>query len=303
MLFSEWYGTYYNTVAAVLTAAVAHPLSEYELRYIVERCAFGESVLNIVPALKEGRWKLLKPDGTTPLKHVPTMPLTALQKSWLMAISHDPRILLFGKETFDFPDVEPLFLPEDIRVFDKYSDGDDFEDGTYIQNFRLILDAIKKKYPLSIETENRKGYPLRQTVLPEYLEYSEKDDKFRLIGTGTRFGSTINLGRIISCERCDSPCADNWKKHNPIRPRTVIFELTDQRKALERVLLHFAHFEKQAEKLDETRYRITVTYDKEDETEVVIRLLSFGPMIRVIAPKHFVGLIKQRLIDQKSCGQ
>ena len=260
-------------------------------------------VLNIVPALKEGRWKLLKPDGTTPLKHVPTMPLTALQKSWLMAISHDPRILLFGKETFDFPDVEPLFLPEDIRVFDKYSDGDDFEDGTYIQNFRLILDAIKKKYPLSIETENRKGYPLRQTVLPEYLEYSEKDDKFRLIGTGTRFGSTINLGRIISCERCDRPWADNWKKHNPIRPRTVIFELTDQRKALERVLLHFAHFEKQAEKLDETRYRITVTYDKEDETEVVIRILSFGPMIRVIAPKHFVGLIKQRLIDQKSCGQ
>ena len=279
MLFSEWYGIYYNTVAAVLTAAVAHPLSEYELRHIVERCAFGESVLNIVPALKEGRWKLLKPDGTTPLKHVPTMPLTALQKSWLMAISHDPRILLFGKETFDFPD------------------------GTYIQNFRLILDAIKKKYPLSIETENRKGYPLRQTVLPEYLEYSEKDDKFRLIGTGTRFGSTINLGRIISCERCDRLCADNWKKHNPIRPRTVIFELTDQRKALERVLLHFAHFEKQAEKLDETRYRITVTYDKEDETEVVIRILSFGPMIRVIAPKHFVGLIKQRLIDQKSCGQ
>ena len=279
MLFSEWYGTYYNTVAAVLTAAVAHPLSEYELRHIVERCAFGESVLNIVPALKEGRWKLLKPDGTTPLKHVPTMPLTALQKSWLMAISHDPRILLFGKETFDFPD------------------------GTYIQNFRLILDAIKKKYPLSIETENRKGYPLRQTVLPEYLEYSEKDDKFRLIGTGTRFGSTINLGRIISCERCDRLCADNWKKHNPIRPRTVIFELTDQKKALERVLLHFAHFEKQAEKLDETRYRITVTYDKEDETEVVIRILSFGPMIRVIAPKHFVGLIKQRLIDQKSCGQ
>lgn len=303
MLFSEWYGIYYNTVAAVLTAAVAHPLSEYELRYIVERCAFGESVLNIVPALKEGRWKLLKPDGTTPLKHVPTMPLTALQKSWLMAISHDPRILLFGKETFDFPDVEPLFLPEDIRVFDKYSDGDDFEDETYIQNFRLILDAIKKKYPLSIETENRKGYPLRQTVLPEYLEYSEKDDKFRLIGTGTRFGSTINLGRIISCERCDRLCADNWKKHNPIRPRTVIFELTDQKKALERVLLHFAHFEKQAEKLDETRYRITVTYDKEDETEVVIRILSFGPMIRVIAPKHFVGLIKQRLIDQKSCGQ
>ena len=42
--------------------------------------------------------------------------------------------------------------------------------------------------------------------------------------------------------------------------------------------------------------------DKDDETEMVIRILSFGPMIKVTAPQHFVELIKQRLIRQKSCG-
>ena len=132
---------------------------------------------------------------------------------------------------------------------------------------------------------------------------SEKDDKFRLIGTGNKFGSTINLGRIVSCKRYEKPFEVNQGKRNHSRPRSVIFELVDERNALERVLLHFAHFEKTAERIDGDRYSVTINYDKEDETEIVIRILSFGPMVKVTAPTHFIDLIKQRLIAQKSCEQ
>ena len=83
--------------------------------------------------------------------------------------------------------------------------------------------------------------------------------------------------------------------------KTVEFELVDERNALERVLLHFAHFEKQAERLEANKYKVTVKYEKDDETEMVIRILSFGPMVKVTAPQHFVDLIKERLISQKSC--
>ncbi len=41
-------------------------------------------------------------------------------------------------------------------------------------------------------------------------------------------------------------------------------------------------------------------YDKDDETEMVIRILSFGPMIKVVQPEHFINLIKERLRKQKS---
>ncbi|MGN0478992.1 MAG: WYL domain-containing protein, partial [Hominenteromicrobium sp.] len=179
--------------------------------------------------------------------------------------------------------------------------GDDYSDETYIQHFRLILDAVREQYPLDIVLRNRRGDLQGRTIMPAYLEYSEKDDKFRLIGTGNRLGSTVNLGRIVSCTRCEQPRAVTPGKRNPARPRSVTFELTDERKALERVLFHFAHFKKQAERLDGNRYRITVFYDKDDETEVVIRILSFGPMLRVTAPQHFVELLKQRLIEQKNC--
>lgn len=303
MIFSEVYGAYYNTVAAVIKKAVRHPVSEAEIREIIEKHAFGESKVIIPEAIKSERWQLITKDGMTPIKNNPSLPLSLLQKQWLKAVVCDQRIRLFGDIDIDFTDVEPLFRPEDIFVFDRCNDGDNYSDENYIANFRLILDAIKQQYPLSIDVKNRRGVSANRIILPEYLEYSEKDDKFRLIGAGEKFGLTINLGRIISCRRCDNPPGIKSMKHNKALPRRVILELTDSRNVLERVLLHFAHFEKTAERIDKDRYTITIHYDKEDETEVVIRVLSFGPLVKATAPEHFINLIKQRLIRQKSCEQ
>ena len=55
-------------------------------------------------------------------------------------------------------------------------------------------------------------------------------------------------------------------------------------------------------KLDEKHYRVSLFYEKDDETELVIRILSFGPMIKVVEPDSFVNLIKRRLMRQKGCG-
>lgn len=230
------------------------------------------------------------------------MPLTTLQKRWINAISFDPRVRLFTDHPVVFEDVEPLFLPEDICIFDKYADGDPYEDESYIRNFRLILDAIQHQYPIQISLVNRRGERVTTKTIPEYLEYSEKDDKFRLIGTGSKLGNTINLGRINLCEKCENQQGRKVGKRNQPHPRTVIFELVDDRNALERVLMHFAHFEKQVEKIEDRKYQVMLRYDKEDETEILIRVLSFGPMIRVKKPTAFINLIKNRLSNQKSCG-
>lgn len=302
MLFSELYGAYYNTVAAILKAAVDHPVGKNEIRRIIEEKAFGESKLNIPSALDEHRWELLKNDGSTPLKSIPTMPLTALEKQWLNAIAGDPRIRLFCDCSPYFPDMEPLFKQDDIIVFDQYSDGDDYTDETYIRNFRTILDAVNKKYQLSVIMKSRGGNMINNIVTPEYIEYSKKDDKFRLICSGNRFVRTINIGRVIECYPYKSKQEEHSSQNGDKEKRTVEFELEDKRNSLERVMLHFAHFEKQAEKIGDARYFVRVAYDKDDEAEMIIRILSFGPMIKVTAPKNFVELIKQRLINQKSCG-
>lgn len=304
MIFSELYSAYYNAMAKILASAIHHPLKKDELREIVEEYAFEESILNIEPALVEQRWQLIKPDGTTPVRKEPDMPLTLLQKRWLKAISLDPRIRLFQDELLDFPGVEPLFTPDDYLVFDKYADGDDYADESYRTNFRLILEAIHGQYPISIEMESHKGNRMHIVLLPRYLEYSEKDDKFRVVGSGKRYPVTVNLGRIQKCEKYQKSYTANigQAKKQIAEKRSMVFELVDKRNALERALLHFAHFEKQAERLGDGRYQVTIHYEKDDETEIVIRVLSFGPMIKVTSPPEFTDLIKERLKKQKSCG-
>ncbi len=300
MIFSELYSAYYNAVAHVIGEALDHPLSKGEIRKIVENDAFCESAMNVEAAVAEERWQVIKSDGTTVLDQKPDMPFTLLQKRWLKAVMQDPRVKLFTDELPDWPDVEPLFTSEDYCVFDKYGDGDDYEGEEYKKIFRRVLDAVRNKYPIKILVDNRWGRTVKKTVMPLYFEYSEKDDKFRVIAAGKRFNSAINLGRIRSCERA----TEEYEKPDMPEPvkKQVVLELYDRRNALERVLLHFAHFEKEAEKIGEDRYKVSITYDSDDEIEMVIRILSFGPMVKVLEPESFVNLIRARLREQKSCG-
>ena len=297
MIFSELYSAYYNAVAAILAKAVKEPVSPAEMRKIIEKTAFEESVLAIEPALKEERWPLLYKDGSTPLRHAPSQPLTILQKEWLKAVYDDPRIRLFTDDVPDFPGIEPLFRQEDVIAFDRYADGDPYEDTNYIRNFRIILDAVKNGYPLAIDMENRYGKPLRFVLQPECVEYSEKDDKFRLIGYDRAHRRAVNVARVTAVKRF--PGIVRRTAESKADRRSAVFELYDRRKALERALLHFAHFEKQVEKAEGEKYILRITYDAEDETELVIRVLSFGPMLKAKAPGAFVQKVKERIIRQK----
>lgn len=75
-MFNEIYSAYYNAVAAILKAASKEPLTDQKIRNIVEEKAFEESILNILPALKDERWPLLNAKGESILVHDPEMPLT-----------------------------------------------------------------------------------------------------------------------------------------------------------------------------------------------------------------------------------
>jgi len=300
MIFNEIYSAYYNAVAKIITSIINGNCDERTVNKIISDNAFGESMLTVLPSLKTEKWQLVKSDMTTPLKYAPTMPLTLTQKRWLKAISLDPRIKLFGVEFKGLDDVEPLFTSEDYCVYDKYSDGDPFEDENYINRFRTILSAINEKAALEIKRVNRDGSTSFVTVMPQRLEYSEKDDKFRLISIGNRYSGIINLARIISCRKC-SVSGFTPRLPSMVSKESLTLRIFDERNALERALLHFAHFEKQVERIDLNRYIVHLKYNKTDETEMVIRILSFGPMVEVVEPDDFKRLIIDRLKKQKSC--
>lgn len=300
MIFSELYSVYYNTVAKILSAMVEGDLDSKQAQKIVEENAFGDSSFTIMNAIKSEKWQVMTAEYTTAIEHIPTMPLTTLQKRWLKAISLDPRIKLFGINFEGLDDIEALFTQEDYYIFDCYNDGDNYEDKAYIGRFRFILNAIRNKTPVKINMKNVRGQNIYAKCLPLRLEYSEKDDKFRLITTGCRFLKVINLSKIVSVARCNGEFTPKEEKHHE-RTDSLTLKITDDRNALERVMLHFAHFEKRAEKLDRRHYLVHIKYDHADEMEMVIRILSFGPLVEVIEPEPFIELMRNKLQKQFNC--
>ena len=170
MIFSEIYSTYYNAVSHILSEAVSSPVSIDRIRETAVKYAFAESVIPIEGAIREQNWQLILPDGSTPLRHKPDIPLTELQLRWLKAISLDKRIRLFDCN-FDLPnDIKPLFTEDDYYIFDRYADGDDFEDEGYIRRFRLILSAMHERQPLDIIIRNKKDNELEERELNNYQD-------------------------------------------------------------------------------------------------------------------------------------
>lgn len=297
MIFNEVYGCYYNAVSKMIELAIDGELTEKKMHDIAGELAFEESSLCIVPAIKNEDWQLITKDFETPIINKPVMPLTTLEKRWLKTILFDPRIALFQIPTKELEDVEPLFYPDDIVYFDRYKDGDKYDRPEYIANFYIILQAIREHKKLYIEFINGKGRTRKGEFIPVKIEYSDKEDKFRLLCAGSVDIRTINIGRIERVQRINEHYSA--KIRLPQREtRTLEFTIKDSRNVLERAMMQFAHFKKEVERVDDKTYHVNMQYDLDDETDVVIQLLSFGRFIKVIGPEEIKDEIKTRILKQ-----
>lgn len=306
MVFSEIYSAYYNTVAAVIACSQKGQLDSDSLYAIVQTSAFPESFVTIGNALETGKWPLIKKNYTTNIKHIPTMPLSLLQKQWLKAICRDRRIHLFLDDVTlknleqQLQDVEPLFTEKDFCLYDKYADGDPYDDLGYISNFRTILKAIHQGQALYIEYAGCSNQLQHFSCIPCKIEYSPKDDKFRVLSKGKNRQSMLNIGRICGCKLIESPVVDDGSavRLTCSSKSTVTLEIYNERNALERVMLAFAHFEKRAIQVGTNVYQLTISYEIFDEKELLIRILSFGPMVKVLEPASFQQQIRERISKQ-----
>ena len=307
-IFSEVYGTYYNIVAKILGQSVSGGLTLEQLKRIVYKEGYEESALELLPALEDESWLLLTKDFKTPLQYKPTMPLTLLQTRWLKALLLDERVRLFftdaelAEEEKALQEVEPLYRPEQFVFFDRFVDGDDYKNARYRENFQQIMQAIKQRVAVDASYRTNKDNVIVWTnLVPMDLEYSAKDDKFRLQGMAGVRHVTLNLGKIITVE-LGEPLEKEPPQH-AVPQEKLVLELVDERHTMMRALMHFSDLAKETEKLDDTHYLLTVYYDKSDETEMVYRVLSFGPTMKVKEPEGFVELVKERLTEQMGLGR
>lgn len=197
----------------------------------------------------------------------------------------------------ELADTEPLFFPEDIVYFDRYVDGDDYDDPAYIANFQLIRQAIAERRKLKVSFLNSREQKRCEILEPVQLEYSDKEDKFRVLCADRQSIKTVNLGRIVQCELLKDSFPENVRLKE--REKKVLkFTLTDERNALERAMMKFSHYKKEVERRDAENYLVTLEYDVDDETDVLIQILSFGSYIEVTAPDRMREELRKRIERQ-----
>lgn len=329
-LFDKVYSCYYNTIRHILTEASGRPLSLKEMEELCQCYGFQETALAILPKLTDGTWPLLEeyhdkkhPCDSSGYKSVlglppPKLPLTGLQRAWISALLHDPRFRLFFtdqellKLSEAFGKEEPLYRQEDFHYYDQFRDGDSYEHAGYREHFQTILKALQEQRPLLVAYEGKKGAVHSFETAPYQLQYSSKDDKFRLCcllySRGRyRLKTLLNLERIRDCHLSPETLPASLLQELPslaFRPvcrarEPVLIRISGQRNSLERCMLHFASYEKHTEYNEEEHcWLCSIYYDQPDETELLIDILSFGPVIQVLGPESFLRQVRQRVRKQ-----
>lgn len=315
-LFSEIYSCYYQIVDQILTEAEAAPVTERRMNEICRELGFAESSLYIIPKLLDGEWNLLDSDGDgyrARTKSHGALPFTRLQRSWLKTLLQDSRFRLFFTED-ELPllesftvDADLLWQPEDFHCYDQYKDGDPYESPSYRTHFRTLLFAIPKRQYVNISYQSEKGNRITHHYLPLKLEYSAKNDRFRLLALPKQqrhaaFIQVLNLRGMKEANLLPLFDEEDLDFEKLIRKsyyrEPVRLLIKNQRNALERTMLHFSNYEKRTKKIDENTWECLIYYNRSMETELLIEILSFGPAVKVTGPESFVALVKERLRKQ-----
>ena len=302
MIFDEKYSIYYKTVREIMNSLISDPtIKTNDLLNIAERNGVVRIDKVIDPIFDFQAWNLAskqKGNYSSKIKYPIDYPMTLLEKRWLKAISLDPRIKLFGLEFEGLEDIEPLFLLEDYVVYDKRNNGDKYTDPEYIKKFQFLLYSIRNKKRIHIQSMSRKGNVSDVYCEPTDLEYSEKDDKFRLRVKGRKYIGVVNIDRIFFYELFEGEFNYAGFELDNTRKKVELI-VTDERNTLDRCMLHFAYFHTAVEPIEGTnQYRVHIEYDNEDLSEMVIRVLMFGPYVEVTNPPEFRQAVVAKLEQQ-----
>lgn len=317
-IFSEIYGTYYRIAERLLGMKSASDGDVYD---VIREDGFRDSALflpqKLLPQKDGSDWGLLSrgEDGLLyPTVGKPPKMLTRLQKMWLKAKLEDPRTRLFLSDdairdlSERLGDVPPLYRRDMFRVFDRFSDGDDYASEQYRQSFQTILAAVKERRVLKISFNTGHDRRMSRLCVPFKLEYSEKNDKFRVychdIKNGRiSGGGLVNIGRVTNITQHgifqgELPAEDDFFRK--IRARQPIrVNVSPERNAVERFLNEFAEYEKRVDRdLESGGCTVDIFYDKQDETELLIQILAFGAAVEILSPEGFRNQAAERVRRQ-----
>ena len=317
-LFHEIYGIYFKLVSEIIDEAIKSQaqngcgLTLGGVTQLLRKNpdAYPECISNITGELfnhssefdkpKDKTWNLIDSQGKTHIKKHTDRPLTILEKRWLKTLLNDPKIHLFAVSSQGLDDVAPLWEQGVIRTFDTPSDADPYDKKEYRECFQKILNAIHEKLWLDIDIIIKDVHK-KICFFPKKLEYSAKDDKFRVEGITDDHLEMIGIAQIKTClvSADQSKNSDLSDLQKPIT-KTLSLEIYDNYNTLSRLLIELSNYEKaDVKQIKDSKYSLKLKYREGDASELRTRLLGFGPHVKVLEPEEFVDEMRRCVIRQQ----
>lgn len=249
---------------------------------------------------------------------------TVLEQRWLKTMLADPKARLLLPSALlaelerRLADVPPLFDMSDVLLRNYRTNGDPYHDPAYIERFRTILSAVQQRRRVSIVNVTFGGRRVESCFIPYRLEYSLKDDVFRVCGsvesTGTDFGVNTDvklvsmrlsrIEKVVPLEPLDSGKEAGEDRYPELverrrSPEKAVLEIANSRDGFERFLHFFSNYSRIARYQGKTeKLVVELDYYDFDESELIISIMAMGPIVKVVGPERLRSQVIERLRRQ-----
>lgn len=247
---------------------------------------------------------------------------TNIEKAWLKSLLDEPLLKLILRENTiaklkeELKDIDSPSLSEFIETTNKSKLPELLDSDQYETNFKVLLKAILEEKSIRYCNTDRLGNKYcDMESLPVRLECSLKDDRFRVSMYSLNDNRPIMANlytmsniEIIEKEKLsiDREVAIELLHKNRYSEEPIILEVTDKKMAMERCFMSFSGMERSSRCLEEDRYEIKLFYYVFEEEEIIRKILTLGPYVKVLSPQRIIDEVIKRIrraIELNDCSK
>ncbi|MCD7948785.1 MAG: WYL domain-containing protein [Erysipelotrichaceae bacterium] len=305
-----------------LNKIIYHNIKKYQDYIALEYFEFDYSMNNIAKDIHDilkNQIKLI--DKHKPLyisekqNYLDILPLTTLELRWLKTMINEPAAKLFiNVDTIT--KLNQYLDDHQIKAFDikniiKYYDcenynrlkSENYPSQNYINQFQKLYMIIDNKDIQKVRITLSSGDILEG--YPGWLEFSKLKDTFYLV----TYDDINNLRLFIEISRIqhieELSLTKTKKEVQEILEKNyqcqVSLSFDDVRNVPDRILNEFAPWQKECVYHEEKHptYTMTLYYDKSDEEDIIRRILSYGPYLKINDENNPICQSIKKIIHQQ----
>lgn len=190
-----------------------------------------------------------------------------------------------------------------IEIKNQYLFGVSESASSYEKELSIIAQAISEHRAITYDNILPGKYEFRDAqVYPIRIEYSFLNDLFRINAYSEdddRF-IKINLASMSNIRLADEQIEDlekEYKEYIQLNTKKIELDVDPIEHVIERCFRIFSFYDRQARfDKEDNKYKLTISYLKADENEVLRDIMSLGSYVVVMEPRRIQKEIYKRLV-------